>query len=145
MANLKEMRRIHSHLSALTPDLYLASVQISNQGRRKHKQALQNGSWEEAQPYVQQVVDLYKKIADLKQKKFDTRTPYKALLIGYASDISEAEMDTLYDQLLDPLKELNKKALEKQAALEPATPLEGDFSRGDQMWLNKNNPRTDGI
>ena len=137
LANLREMRRIHSHLSALTPDLYLASVQISNKGRRKHKAALKSGDWNEAQQYIQQVVDLYKKIGDLKQKKFETRTPYKALLLVYAADISENEMDTLYDNILDPLKDLHVKALAKQTATEPPKPLEGDFSRGDQMWLNK--------
>lgn len=137
LANLKEMRRIHSHLSALTPDLYLASVQVSNQGRRKHKQTLKSGDWNEAKAYISQVVDLYKKIGELKQKKFETRTPYKALLLGYASDISEAEMDGLYEKLLSPLQEVHKQALEKQASQEPPLPLDGDFSKTDQMWLNK--------
>ena len=35
-ANLREMRRIHSHLSALPPELYIASVQITNEGRKMH-------------------------------------------------------------------------------------------------------------
>jgi len=137
LANLKEMRRIHSHLAALTPDLYLASVQVSNQGRRKHSQALKDGNWDEAKGYVQQVVDLYKKIAELKQKEFKTRTPYKALLLGYASDISEAQMDTLYDNLLEPLQKLHAQALEKQSNEAPPIPLDGDFSKTDQMWLNQ--------
>lgn len=137
LANLREMRRIHSHLSALTPELYLASVQVSNQGRRKHQQALKNNDWNETQNYIGQVVDLYKKIAELKQKKFETRTPYKALLLGYASDISENEMDNLYDNLLDPLQDLHNKALEKQNSDVPPIKLEGDFSKEDQMWLNK--------
>jgi carboxypeptidase Taq len=34
LANLNEMRRIHSHLSALPPELYIASVQISNASSR---------------------------------------------------------------------------------------------------------------
>lgn len=137
LANLREMRRIHSHLSALTPDLYLASVQVSNKGRAKHKQVQQSGDWNDAKTYINQVVDLYKRIGDLKQKKFETRTPYKALLLGYAADISEAEMDTLYDNLLTPLQNLHKQVLEKQETLEAPKKLEGDFSKEDQMWLNK--------
>jgi len=137
LQNVKEMRRIHSHLSALPPELYIASVQASNEGRRMHAQALENGNWAEAEPYIQKVVDLYKKIGDLKQKKFDTATRYRSLLMGYANDISSRQMDDLYDSLLDPLKKLYGQAVEKQNAMDAPTPLDGDFSKTDQMWLNK--------
>ena len=136
LANLREMRRIHSHLSALPPDLYIASVQVANEGRKMHANAVARNSWEEAEPYIEKVVSLYRKIAELKQKKFDTRTPYKALLLGYASDISEAQMDALYDDLLKPLKKLHEEACAKQMMQEPPLPIDGDFSRADQMWLN---------
>ena len=79
-----------------------------------HAAALQKNSWEDAQPYIEKVVDLYRKIGALKQKKFDTPTPYRALLMGYASDISDRQMDELYDGMLEPLKELYAKAIEKQ-------------------------------
>jgi len=69
-ANLKEMNRIHAHLSALPPELYVASVQVANEGRKMHAQALQKGDWKSAEPYIQKVVDLYKKISEHKQKKF---------------------------------------------------------------------------
>lgn len=136
-ANLEEMRRIHSHLSALPPELYIASVQVSNEGRKIHHAVQKSNKWEDAQPYIEKVVDLYRKISQLKQKKFNTPTPYRALLMGYASDISDRQMDDLYDGLLGPLKELYQKALAKQKTLEPAIPLDGDFSKKDQMWLNK--------
>lgn len=136
-ANLIEMRRIHSHLSSLPPDLYIASVQIANEGRKMHAAAMQKNNWDDAQPYLEKVVDLYRKIAAHKQKKFDTPTPYRALLMGYASDISDRQMDDLYDGLLEPLKELYNEALEKQKTEEKAVPLDGDFSKADQMWLNR--------
>lgn len=137
LANLKEMRRIHSHLSALPPDLYIASVQVSNEGRKRHAAALETGNWAEAVPYVQHVVDLTRKAADLKQKKFGTDTPYRALLLGYASDIGTLDIDALYDRLLKPLESLRDKALDKQKSQPAPLPLEGGFERGDQMWLNK--------
>lgn len=136
-ANLREMRRIHSHLSALPPELYLASVQVASEGRKRHAAAMAGQKWSEIQPYISQVVDLYRKIAELKQKKFEVRTPYKALLLGYASDLSEKQMDALYEGLLEPLADLRDRALEKQNSLTPPVPLDGQFSRGDQMWLNK--------
>jgi carboxypeptidase Taq len=136
-ANLDEMKRIHAHLSALPPELYIASVQISNEGRKMHAAALKRGEWKEAQPYIEKVVDLYRKIGALKQEKFNTATPYRALLLGYASDISDRQMDVLYDDLLGPLQALYKKALDKQKNQEAPLPLEGDFSKADQMWLNK--------
>lgn len=137
LQNVKEMRRIHSHLSALPPELYIASVRASNEGRRMHAIAMENGNWSEAEPYIQKVVDLYKQIGDLKQKKFDTATRYRSLLLGYASDISTRQIDDLYDSLLGPLQTLYGKALEKQNAEKKPVPLDGDFSKTDQMWLNK--------
>ena len=136
-ANLTEMRRIHSHLSALPPELYIASVQVSSEGRKLHAQALQQNDWKSAEPYIQKVVDLYKKISELKQKKFETPSPYRALLMGYASDISDRQMDDLYDGLLDPLRGLYTKALDHQKQQDAPIALDGDFSKTDQMWLNK--------
>ncbi len=137
LANLAEMRRIHAHLSALPPDLYVASVQVASEGRKRHAAAREGQNWSETQAYLTQVVDLYRRISELKQKKFGAESPYKALLLGYASDISEAKMDSLYDSLLTPLAVIRDKALHKQRNMEPPLPLDGEFSRGDQMWLNK--------
>ncbi len=136
-ANLSEMRRIHSHLSALPPDLYIASVQIASEGRKHHAAAQANPDWSRIKPYLSQVVDLYRRIGELKQKKFNVRTPYKALLLGYASDISITQMDALYDSLLDPLTKLRDTAFEKQSSMPAPLPLDAEFSRDDQMWLNK--------
>jgi carboxypeptidase Taq len=86
---------------------------------------------------MQQVVDLYRRITEMKQKKFHTETPYDALLLGYASDITSAEIDRLYDSLLAPLRDLHMRALDKQNHQPAPLPLEGNFSRGDQMWLNR--------
>jgi len=135
-ANLAEMRRIHSHLSCMPPDLYIASVQTANEGHKRHAAAM-NQPWKDIQPYLTQVVDLYRKAADLKQKKFQVATPYTALLLNYAGDISIQQMDSLYDALLDPLAKIRDAAIEKEKSMNPPIKLEGDFSRGDQMWLNK--------
>lgn len=137
LANLREMQRIHSHLAALPPDLYSASVMIANEGRKRHAQALKNGNWKDIVPGLQQTVDLYRKIAELKHQKFNTYNPYEALLIGYASDISESQVNSLYDSLLPSLKDLHSKAIKKQENQTPPSELEGNFSRGDQMWLNQ--------
>ncbi len=138
IANLREMRRIHTHLSALPPEIYLASVQVAGEGRKRHAQAMQEAKpWSEIQPYIAQVIDLYRRIGELKQKKFGVKTPYEALLLGYASDLSQGQMDSLYDSLLTPLSDLQGRALAKQNSMAPPEALGGDFSRTDQMWLNK--------
>ena len=137
LSNLREMRRIYNHLAALPPDLYIASVQIANEGRKRHAAALKANNWNDAAPYVQQVVDLYRKIAELKQKTFGTDTLYRALLMGYASDIGTIDIDSLYNNLQVPLTVLRNEAFEKQRNQQKPLPLEGDFSRGDQMWLNR--------
>ncbi len=137
LQNLKEMRRVHSHLSSLPPDLYIATVQAATEGRKRHAAAQQGQSWKQIYPYLSQVVDLYRRVGELKQKKFGVNSPYEGLLLGYASDISLIQMDALYDSLLEPLSDLRTRALEKQKNDAPPMPLEGDFARGDQMWLNR--------
>lgn len=137
MANLREMRRIHSHLSALPADIYSASVLIANEGRKRHSIALKNGNWKDIAPSLQQTVDLYRKIGELKQKKFSTNSLYEALLLGYAGDVTELQVNALYDDLIAPLKDIRQKALKKQENQDAPKELEGYFSRGDQMWLNQ--------
>ncbi len=136
LANVREMRRIHSHLAAVPPDLYIASVQVANEGRKRHA-AAQTQKWEEVAPYMQQVVDLTRRMAEKKQERFGTDSLYRALLLGYASDIGTISIDDLYDSLVEPLKNLRHAALDKQNGQTPPMALEGDFSRTDQMWLNK--------
>lgn len=136
-ANLHEMRRVHSHLAALTPELYIASVQAANEGRRVHANAYMKNDWKEAEPYIEKVVSLYRRISEHKQKKFNTPTPYRSLLIGYASDISDRQMDDLYGGLLNPLQDLYAKAMDRQKQAQAPQPLDGDFSKADQMWLNR--------
>lgn len=116
--NVEEMRRIHTHLAALPPNLYVATVRAVNEGRRYHKHALQTQDWNEASVYLTQVVDLYKKIADLKQAAFKASSPYEALLLGYGSDITEAQVDGLYKSLSGPLKDLRARIIEKQGSTE---------------------------
>lgn len=136
LANLSEMRRIHSHLSALPPELYIASVEIASEGRKRHSEAATQ-DWSETKPYLTKVIDIYRRMADLKQKKFNSDSPYSALLLGYASDISLPKMDALYGALLEPLAKIRDQAIKKEEGVPPPLPLHGDFTRGDQMWLNR--------
>jgi carboxypeptidase Taq len=116
--NVAEMRRIHAHLAALPPNMYVATVRAVNDGRRHHRYALKTQNWNEASVYLGQVVDLYRKIAELKQKTFDAASPYEGLLLGYGSDISEEQLDGLYQKLANPLKILRDRIIEKQGGTE---------------------------
>lgn len=135
-ANLREMRRIHNHLAALPADVYTACARFASEGRKRHAIAVEKQSWSEAKIYIQQVVDLYRQVADLKQQKFGTKSLYEALLLGYADDISVEQIDGLYEGLFKPLISLKDRALEIQSGMDTPTPLEGTFSRNEQMWLN---------
>jgi len=136
-ANLVEMRRIHNHLSALPPNIYTACARFTNEGRKRHAIAVEKKSWKEAEVYIQQVVDTYRQVAELKQEKFQTQSLYNALLLGYCSDISVDQMDKLYGNLINPLKDIRERALEKQESLDDPIPLSGNFSKNEQMWLNQ--------
>lgn len=136
-ANLHEMRRIHSHLAALPPNIYLAAVRVVNEGRRNHKVALQDEDWNKAAIYMQQVVDLYRKIAELKQKAFNSSTPYEALLSGYGSDLDNAQIEELYKNLSGGLTGLRNRIVDKQGEANEAAPGK-DIDKRTQMTFVQN-------
>lgn len=136
-ANVREMRRIHTHLAALPPNLYVAAVRVSNEGRRQHKAALENKDWETASVYLQQVVDLYRNIAGLKQKAFGAASPYEALLKGYAGDLTEAQVEALYEKLSAPLVALREDILAQQGEGGALSPLPNDLDRVDQLSIGR--------
>ncbi len=137
LANLKDMRRIHTHLASVPADLYNASVQLSSEGRRWHEDAMRFPDWDDIKPKIAYTVDLYRRIGALKQKAFAANSPYEALLLSYACDLNGSDIDTLYDSLLQPLTEVRNAALQKQESGAPPLPLTGDYEQGDKLWLNR--------
>lgn len=139
LANIREMRRIHDHFASLPPELYIASIKIMNEGRRRQQSALKGDlNVQETQAYLSQVLEVYRKIADHKAKHFQTKTPYSALLFQHAQDLCQTEVDALLNRLEPQLTDLYGALKNKSdsAYVERTEPL-WSLSKGDQIALSR--------
>lgn len=136
-ANLREMIAMHKHYNILDPMLTDQLARAAQEGRRFHSQALKNGDWETARYQLQQVIDIQRRVADLRCKALNLSTPYEAMLELYAPGFSLSEVENWFAIIEKKLKVLLPKVIEKQAAEEPPIPLKGPFSPKAQMWINR--------
>ncbi len=133
--NLEEMRWMYDNLAAVPPELFLASIRASNEGRLRHNDALKNNDWNGVKPWLKDVIELTRRSLTYKQKLFGTRSHYETLLRGYARDMSEKDIDTLLDKMASPLRSIMDEAVEKRKSMPLPKKLEKSFSRDEQLEL----------
>ncbi len=139
-ANLREMETMYRHVSHVPPDLMERKARLAYEGRRKHRDVLKCDDWDEARPFLEDMVDLQRRIADakiLKDNDHATDAPYQALLREYVPGARLTEVDALFDRLETKLKEILPWVLDEQAKRPEPQPLIGPFPAAQQMWLNK--------
>jgi len=139
-ANLREMEASYRHVAQVHPDLMEQKAKFAYEGRRKHRDVLKCDDWEEAKPYLENMVDLQKRIADakvLKDNDHATDPAYQALMREYIPGARLDEVEALFTRMEDKLKELLPWILEEQGKRPEPIPLTGPFPAAQQMWLNK--------
>ncbi len=139
-ANLREMDTMYRHVSHVPPDLMERKARLAYEGRRKHRDVLKCDDWDEARPFLEDMVDLQRRIADakiLKDNDHATDAPYQALLREYVPGARLTEVDAHFDRLEIKLKEILPWVLDEQAKRPEPLPLIGPFPAAQQMWLNK--------
>lgn len=139
-ANLREMEVMYRHVAQVPSDLMEKKARLAYEGRRKHRDVLRYDDWEEAKPFLEDMVDLQRRIADtkaLKDNEHATDAPYQALMREYMPGARLVEVDALFDRLEEKLKELLPWILDEQGKRPEPVPLTGPFPSAQQMWLNK--------
>lgn len=139
-ANLREMETMYRHVAQVPPDLMERKARLAYEGRRKHRDVLKCDDWDEARPFLEDMVDLQRRIADakiLKDNDHATDAPYQALLREYVPGARLTEVDALFGRLETKLKEMLPWVLDEQAKRPDPLPLIGPFPAAQQMWLNK--------
>ncbi len=139
-ANLREMETSYRHVAQVPPDLMERKARLAYEGRRKHRDVLRYDDWEEAKPFLEDMVDLQKRIADakiLKDNEHATDAPYQALMREYMPGARLVDIDAHFKRLEDKLKELLPWILDEQGKRAEPIPLTGPFPAAQQMWLNK--------
>lgn len=139
-ANLREMETMYRHVAQVPPDLMERKARLAYEGRRKHRDVLKYDDWEEAKPFLEDMVDLQKRIADakvLKDNDHPTEAAYQALMREYMPGARLVEIDALFGRMEDKLKELLPWILDEQSKRADPIPLTGPFPAAQQLWLNK--------
>lgn len=139
-ANLREMETMYRHVAQVDPELMERKARLAYEGRRKHRDVLRFDDWEEAKPFLEDMVDLQRRIGEqkaLKDNHHDTEAPYQALLREYVPGARLKEVDALFGRMEEKLKELLPWVLEEQGKRSEPIPLTGPFATAQQLWLNK--------
>lgn len=138
-ANLREMETAYRHVSQVPPDLMEQKALLAYEGRRKHRDVLRFDDWEEARPFLENMVDLQRRIADakiLRDNDHATDPAYQSLMREYIPGARLDEVELLFSRMEEKLKEILPWILDEQGKREEPVPLTGPFPAAQQLWLN---------
>lgn len=139
-ANLREMETMYRHVAQVPAELMEKKARLAYEGRRKHRDVLKYDDWEEAKPFLEDMVDLQKRIAEtkvLKDNEHPTDPLYQALMREYVPGARLSDVDAMFKRLEDKLQELLPWIIDEQAKRAEPVPLTGPFPSAQQLWLNK--------
>jgi carboxypeptidase Taq len=140
VANLREMDTMYRHVAQVHPDFMERKARLAYEGRRIHRDVLRYDDWEEARPFLEDMVDLQRRIGEQKclvDNDHATDAPYQALMREYIPGARLNDVDALFGRLEEKLKELLPWVLEEQGKRNEPIPLTGPFASPQQYWLNK--------
>jgi len=133
-ANLREIETSIRHHVGVPADLIEKRARLAYEGRHVHRDVLKNNDWDQAQTFLEGMVELHQKIADAKQLT-DNNHPearYQALLREFMPGARIDDIDRLFDGYT-----LLPQIIAAQDARPNPLPMSGVFSGKSQLWLNK--------
>jgi carboxypeptidase Taq len=138
-ANLREMETSIRHHIGVPADLIEKRARLAYEGRHVHRDVLKNNDWEQAQTFLEGMVELQQKIADAKQLE-DNNHPearYQSLLREFMPGARLDEITTLFANYKTEVDTLLPQIVASQNAKTKPIQMDGVFSGKSQFWLNK--------
>lgn len=135
-ANLSQMRRIHTHATALPGDLVEACTQATTRSEMAWREARRDNDFAGFLPYLTEVLNLTRQVADAKAGALGV-TPYDALLDSFDPGTRQTDIEPIFTRLRAELPDLIAAVLEKQASLPSSKPLQGPFPVTQQEALGR--------
>jgi len=135
-ANLREMKRIHVHATAVPSSLVAAQSKAASRCEVAWRRARADNDFPSLLPLLTEVLDCERQVGQAKGEALGL-SPYDALLDGYDPGMREATIDPLFAGLRAELPGLLGEAVEAQAA-RPALPaMEGPFPADTQRGIGQ--------
>jgi carboxypeptidase Taq len=125
-ANLREMRRRHSHAVALPAPLVEAVARISAECETVWRKARPANDFTLVRPLLEEMLQRQREVAAAKAEQLGV-TPFEALLDRYEPGGSVALIDQLFGDLAGFLPDLIEAVLDRQAGLPPPIDSAGPF------------------
>ncbi|HET8727735.1 MAG TPA: carboxypeptidase M32, partial [Alphaproteobacteria bacterium] len=125
-ANLREMRRLWVHATALPADLVEANSKAVSKCEMAWRSARKNSDFASLLPSLREVLRCQRAIAEAKADKLGV-SPYDALLDSYEPGGRSARIDEVFDDLAVFLPGFIDEALAHQARRPAVEPLSGPF------------------
>jgi carboxypeptidase Taq len=135
-ANLKEMRRVHGHATALTPDFVEASTKARAACEKTWREARPKGDFKLVLPQLQKVLDLTREAAAAKSAKLGL-TPYDALMDEFEPGARAADITPIFDDYAAFLPDFLGRVLEHQKRQPAIVEPRGPFSIETQKKLGE--------
>lgn len=130
-ANLREMRRVWIHTTALDEKLVDALSRAQNRCEMAWRKAkTQSGSFAEVAPELSALLALVREAAAAKAERLGC-SPYDALLDQYEPGGRSAEIDEIFDDLASFIPNILPEVMERQAKRPPIS-LKGEFALEQQ-------------
>lgn len=138
-ANLREIETSIRHHAGVPADLIEKRARLAYEGRHVHRDVLKNNDWDQAQTFLEGMIELHQKIADAKQLT-DNDHPesrYQALLREFMPGARIDDIDTLFKGYRSEIETLLPQIMAAQNARSEPLDMSGVFSGKSQLWLNK--------
>ena len=133
-ANLREMRHIWTHSSAVTNDLIVALSKACMKCEIKWRSARPDSDYEGIKPLLSEVLKLVKESAVAKSEVLDC-SPYEALMDEYTPGLRQETVDPIFSDIEEFLPDFLNAVLEKQAMVKQPSIPEGPFPLDQQRAL----------
>ncbi len=135
-ANLREIRHGWLHATAVPADLIEREIKLSSEAEMTWRDARANNNFAALVPKLEALLDIVREIAAVKASAFGCNT-YDALLDGFDPGRKSADVDRLFDELLEFLPGMVGEVLEKQAAGAPILKPGGPFGTDIQEAIGR--------
>ena len=135
-ANLKEMRRVHAHATALTPELVEVSTKARAACEKTWREARPKGDFKLVLPKLQKVLDLTREAAAAKAAKLGL-SPYDALMDEFEPGARAVDITPIFDAYAAFLPEFLGRVLEHQKRQPAIVEPKGPFSIETQKKLGE--------
>ncbi|MDP6173851.1 MAG: carboxypeptidase M32, partial [Rhodospirillales bacterium] len=135
-ANLREMKRLWTHASAVPESLVQALAIAGAACEVGWRWAHQESDFQSVIPLVQEVLDLTRESAETKAQTLDC-TPYEALLDENSPGVSSAEIERLFIDLGEFLPAFLSQVIERQAGMDAPLAPPGPFDTVAQRALGE--------